>query len=92
MPCHYEGDEGEDAARHQRKLDRLTRVNCDMRTVLRRAGLEPELTVESREWIAEHDDWDARRIAEEEASGERERVRQAGLDKLSLDERRVLGL
>jgi len=65
-------------------LDRLTRVCCDMRTILRRHGLEQEVTVESREWIAEHDYWDARRVAEEDARRERERTRIAALDKLTL--------
>ena len=91
MPCMSETPE-EGINRANREINRLTRVCCDMRTVLRRMGLEGELTVESRKWIAEHDDWDRRRVAMEEARGERERVRQRGLDKLTLDERRALGL
>jgi hypothetical protein len=69
-----------------------TRAACDMRTILRRNKLEKELTVETRQWIAKHDAEDAKRIAEENASGLRERVKQQALDKLSLEERRVLGL
>jgi len=70
----------------------LTRTCCDMRTILRRNDLEKELTVESREWIKIHDEFDKRRIAVEEAQGERDRVKQEALDKLTLEERRVLGL
>ncbi len=75
-----------------KEINLLTRVACDMRTILRRAGLEEHLTVETRKWIKVHDDWDRRRTAEERASGERQRVAQQGLDKLTLDERRALGL
>lgn len=92
MPCRYEENESHERNKLTRKLDHLTRVCCDMRTVLRRANQERELTAESRKWIAKHDKEDKRRIAREEATGERERVRLAALDKLSLDERRVLGL
>jgi hypothetical protein len=63
-----------------------------MRTILCRHFLEEELTVETRKWIRKHDAVDAKRIAEEDAAGIRQRVRQMALDKLSLEERRVLGL
>ena len=76
----------------RKRIDTLTRVCCDMRTVLRREGLEHELTVESRGWIAAHDEWDRRRIAGENERGEREETRSRALDKLTLEERRVLGL
>jgi hypothetical protein len=69
-----------------------TRAACDMRTILRRHGLENELTIESRNWIKEHDAQDAIRIARETASGSRERTKQIALDKLTLEERRSLGL
>jgi len=88
MPCRCEGpyEERFDAA------DKATRAACDMRTILRRHGLEQELTRETRAWIKKHDDEDARRIAAENAAGIRQRVKQQALDKLSLEERRVLGL
>ena len=93
MPCYDSRDSSSCVIEEmQDKLDKVTRVNCDMRTIIRREGLEPELAVESREWISRHDDWDKQRIAMENASGEREKVRLAALDKLSMDERRVLGL
>jgi hypothetical protein len=77
---------------YSHEADQATRAACDMRTIIRRAGLENELTVETRKWIKKHDAADAKRIAEENAAGIRQRVRQQALDKLSLEERRVLGL
>lgn len=92
MPCRSDyQDCGEDPGL-RRELDRVTRAACDMRTILRRHGLERELTVEARKWIAQHDAEDAKRIAQENAEGIRQRVKQQALDKLSLEERRVLGL
>jgi hypothetical protein len=91
MPCHCEYD-GCDIDRLQAKADSATRAACDLRTILRRGGNESDLTVETREWIFRHDAWDAQRIASENAAGTRDKVKQAALDKLTLDERRVLGL
>ena len=92
MPCRCDGCDTDGDAELRREADKATRAACDMRTILRRHGLEFELTVETRQWISQHDAADERRIAEENASGERARVKQAALDKLSLEERRVLGL
>lgn len=93
MPCRddYPRECGEDSGL-RRSADQSTRAACDMRTILRRHGLEHELTVETRAWIRKHDAEDAKRIAEENAAGIRQRVKQQALDKLSLEERRVLGL
>ncbi len=75
------------------------RAACDMRTILRRHDLENELCHETLQWIVEHDRTDAERIAQEEAQGkreealsEREKAKQAALGKLTMDERRLLGL
>ena len=92
MPCHCEGACAYSAKKRTAELDRLTRVCCDMRTILRREALDKELTTETRSWIAEHDEADRKRIEKENAEGIRERTRLAALDKLSLEERRVLGL
>jgi hypothetical protein len=72
--------------------DAATRAACDLRTILRRGGTEADLCVSTREWIAQHDKEDAERKRVEERTNERERRRRAALDKLTLDERRVLGL
>lgn len=78
--------------RLRRAADAATRAACDLRTILRRGGKESDLTPETRRWIAKHDDEDAKRIAKENAEGLRQRVKQQALDKLSMEERRVLGL
>jgi hypothetical protein len=72
--------------------DKATRAACDMRTILRRHNLEEELTLETRRWILKHDKEDADRIAIENAAGIREEARKRGLRKLTLEERRALGL
>ena len=92
MPCRCEGYEDERESGQYKEANAATRAACDMRTILRRAGLERELTTETRRWIAKHDAEDAKRIAQENAEGLRQRVKQQALDKLSLEERRVLGL
>ena len=89
MPC--QNLEIEESRRFD-AADKATRAACDMRTIIRRFGFEHELTLETRKWIKKHDAEDAARIAEENAKGIRERVKQQALDKLSLEERRVLGL
>ena len=92
MPCRCDGYEEMESAAQREAAHRATRVACDMRTILRRHNLLQELTEETRKWIAQHDREDAKRIAEEDARGERERTKQRALKKLSLEERRVLGL
>ena len=62
-------------------LNKYARICCDMRTILRREGLEKELTTETREWIKEHDKFDEERIKKENEEGERERVRINALDR-----------
>jgi len=91
MPCRCDYD-GEEAIRLREEADIATRAACDMRTILRRNNLEKELTVETRKWIKKHDKADAERIKEENEAGIREKVRLNALDKLTLEERRVLGL
>jgi len=76
----------------RKEANKATRAACDMRTILRRHEMEKELTVETRKWIAQHDAEDAKRIEKENAAGIRQRVKQQALDKLTLEERRVLGL
>lgn len=89
MPCSDGGSYEEEERKRSRKA---TRAACDMRTIIRRAKLEKELTRETREWIAEHDEEDRIRIHLEEENGVREKTRKKALEKLTLDERRALGL
>ena len=72
--------------------DAATRAACDLRTILRRGGKESDLTEETKAWIKQHDELDAKRVAIENECGLREKTRQTGLAKLTLDERRALGL
>lgn len=92
MPCECAGFEEMDRRERKDAADKATRAACDMRTILRRHNLEEELTVETRRWIAKHDKEDAERIAIENAAGIREEARRRGLRKLTLEERRALGL
>jgi hypothetical protein len=92
MPCACDGMDEMRRDQVEEEANQATRAACDMRTILRRNNLELELTEETRKWIMRHDIADARRIAEENASGLRERTKRTALAKLSLEERRVLGL
>lgn len=90
MPCQCSPWEYENEL--QEIANRATRASCDMRTIIRRHNLEEELTLETRQWILRHDIEDAKRIKEEIKRGERDRVKKEALNKLTLEERRVLGL
>ena len=90
MPCGDTSGRYEDDLVEERRL--ATRAACDMRTILRRHKLEHELTRETITWILKHDQEDTERIAIEKANGSRERSRARALDKLTMEERRVLGL
>lgn len=63
-----------------------------MRTILRRHGLERKLTLETQLWIAQHDEHDEQRIKREKEEGVREQLKQQALDKLNVDDRRILEL
>ena len=92
MPCQCDGYDNIVDRQRIRDLDQATRAACDMRTILRRFNLEHALCPETLVWIKRHDAADAERIAQEEARGERKRVKREALNKLSMDERRALGL
>lgn len=89
MPC--TDTRSYDSREVETQISKLTRVCCELSTVLRRGGTEADLTAEARHWIAEHDEEDASRIKAEEARIERERIFRSALSKLTLDERRALG-
>jgi hypothetical protein len=91
MPCQYYTSEEERQIAYK-DLNRLTRICCDMRTILRRHNLESELCKESLEWIRQHDEEDAIRIERERKTGKRETAKLRALNKLTMDERRMLGL
>ena len=91
MPCQYYTPE-EELSIANRELTKLTRICCDMRHALRRHKLEHELCQETLDWIAQHDKEDAERIERERMNGIREAKKQRALNKLTMDERRMLGL
>ena len=92
MPCKCD-DYGPSELELMRKdLNATTRAACDMRTILRQHKLEGELCTETLLWIKRHDAADAKRIAEEQERGEREKAKRIALNKLTMDERRMLGL
>ena len=92
MPCLVEGSDEAHADRCLERLEHATRAACDMRTILRQDKLEHRLAPETRSWIKEHDKVDRVRIAEETRRGERAQAKQDAMDKLTMDDRRVLGL
>lgn len=91
MPCRDDVDWGSDQG-YKRRLDMVTRAACDMRTILRRHELEGELCQETRDWIVEHDQADAARLQQAAEQKAREDAKQRGIAKLTLEERRALGL
>jgi len=53
------------------KFNQVTRVACDLASVLRNGGTEADLSVESKAWIIQHDAADARRAEEEKTPAEK---------------------
>lgn len=95
MPCYdgrSSGSSSCDCEPYKTEARDATRAGCDMRTILRRHGLEKELCDDTLSWIAIHDKEDEMRIRIENKNGVRERTKRRALCKLNLDERRVLGL
>lgn len=94
MPYRTEGYDDQQDNSLWKEVTAATRAACDMRTIIRKfaPALEAELTPETCKWIHKHDIEDAKRIAEENAARIRENTRLRALEKLSLEERRVLGL
>ena len=92
MPCRCDDYGPSESELMKKDLNKATRAACDMRSILRQHKLEGELCAETLLWIKRHDAADAKRIAEETAKGEREKAKRKALNKLTMDERRILGL
>jgi hypothetical protein len=90
MPC-MGPEPNEVIGEYSAELDRLTRVCCDLRSVLRRGGRESDLTNETRKWIREHDKADRERLDQEGREGKRASLKKKALAKLNIDEREALG-
>jgi len=76
----------------KKRLDRATRAACDMRTILRRFGLEKHLAEETLEWIKMHDEQDRKRIALKKEQIWREEQRKLALAALTNEDKIILGM
>ena len=97
MPCSY-GDCDDTSETKKRLTEMMKRLNwvtrsaCDMRTILRRFGLEKHLAEETRDWIKEHDEADQLRIAQKKEKIWREKQRKIALGTLTDADKIVLGM
>jgi hypothetical protein len=96
MPCmDYESSSGDSSRKLKKQADKLARIACAALEELERNGVAEVLLLkndELREWWAAHKEADRKereRVAELER---RERVRQEALDRLSAEEKELLGL
>ena len=96
MPCMSYDDRPDYSDREwKRKTDLLARIACKAMDALERTGQEDFLLLkddEVREWWAAHKEADAKAQA---ARAEKERhaeLRRAALAKLTVEERKVLGI
>jgi hypothetical protein len=97
MPCTYDGPPGASVVytenpQIRRDAEKATRAACEMKLLLRELNQERNLTVETRQWIAKHDKEDAKRLKVEMDKERHEQLKRDALTKLTVDERRALGL
>lgn len=95
MPCEYYLP-GEEVAVKNKELNRVTRVACELVTLLRSVPHDwfnvKLLDPDTQAWIAEHDKMDRRRKQDEQTLEYKARLKKKALSKLSAAERGVLGL
>lgn len=92
MPC---SDGGYREEYQRDREDMLARIACAALTELERIGQEDFLLLsndEVREWWADHKEFDRQRLEQERQIAELKRRKQAALDKLSDEEKLLLGL
>lgn len=96
MPCmDYESSSSDNSRTLKKQADKLARIACAALEELERNGIAEVLLLkndELREWWSAHKEADRRereRLAEIER---KERVRQEALDRLSAEEKELLGL
>ena len=92
MPC-SDGGYAEEYRRDRE--DMLARIACAALTELERLGQEDFLLLsndEVREWWADHKEFDRQRLEQERQVAELKRRKQAALDKLSDEEKLLLGV
>lgn len=100
MPCRDYDDRPNTRVEYREdktKVDRLTRLLCYTLTYLgkKSPGVLRSLLTNSRDlksWWRVHQEQDERRIAAERAEANKKALKKKALAKLSVEERRVLGL
>lgn len=99
MPCRdYESDSPsyyEDYRKMKKQADRLARMACSAMEELERNGIAEVLLLkndEVREWWAAHKEADRKERARVAELQRREAVKQEALNKLSTEEKELLGL
>ena len=92
MPCSDGGGYHRD--NHERE-DMLARIACAALTELERLGQEDFILLQNdevREWWAEHKEFDRLRQEQERKIQEMQRKRKEALDKLTPEEKKILGI
>jgi hypothetical protein len=93
MPCYDERTSREYIEREtHEKIDRLTRVCCELAGLVIRAGRISEISEEAGGWIRDHLAWDERRKRAEAEAKAKADIRRRALEKLTPEERVALGL
>lgn len=97
MPCMSYSPE-EDLAHLSAQVVKLNRIACNLLKVLDMKCKSPEsdihgfFTEETKVWIRRHEEEDQRRQQIEEAQKLENNIRKNALDKLTAEEKRVLGV
>lgn len=89
MPC-YDGREEQDRIDAHAKVERLTRVACELAKFA--SKFKRGFSHETTEWMAEHAALDRQRENEVHRKRVLQSEKECALAKLTLRERRVLGL
>ena len=96
MPCYDSRDDDKDWGEILERLDRATRVACELARYIREVVGQPlassTISRDSRRWVQEHDVADRRRLAAEEKEKQRKHKKAQALSKLTSEERKLLGL
>ena len=96
MPCRdYESDSRDSEIALKKQNDRLARIACAAMTELESQGKADFLLLkndELRAWWGKHKEADRKRMEDEAAKAKLEAFKKAALDKLTDEERAVLGL
>lgn len=96
MPCmSYDDDPSYNDRQWKAKTDKLARIACKALTELEKQGRADFLLIddnEVREWWVAHKEADAKAQAAREEKAHRDQVRKEALAKLSVEEKKVLGI